>query len=42
MASGRPFYKDGFIELFNGDSLAVLRELPADSVHCCLTSPPYY
>ena len=25
-----------------GDSYAVLRTLPDDSVHCCVTSPPYY
>nr|WP_308624647.1 site-specific DNA-methyltransferase [uncultured Eisenbergiella sp.] len=25
-----------------GDALAVLKTLPADSVHCCVTSPPYY
>lgn len=25
-----------------GDSLAVLSTLPDDSVHCCVTSPPYY
>jgi len=25
-----------------GDALNVLRTLPAESVHCCVTSPPYY
>jgi len=25
-----------------GDVLEVLRTLPSDSVHCCITSPPYY
>lgn len=25
-----------------GDALAVLRTLPAESVHCCVTSPPYW
>lgn len=25
-----------------GDALAVLRTLPADSVHCCVSSPPYW
>lgn len=25
-----------------GDSLTVLRTLPDDSIHCCVTSPPYY
>ena len=25
-----------------GDSLAVLRTIPDESVHCCVTSPPYW
>jgi DNA modification methylase len=25
-----------------GDALEVLRALPGDAVHCCVTSPPYY
>jgi DNA modification methylase len=25
-----------------GDALNILRTLPAESVHCCVTSPPYY
>ena len=25
-----------------GDALACLRAMPADSVHCCVTSPPYW
>lgn len=25
-----------------GDSLQVLKTLPSESVHCCVTSPPYY
>lgn len=25
-----------------GDSLNVLKALPEGSVHCCVTSPPYY
>ena len=28
--------------IVNRDCLMALRELPADSVHCCVTSPPYY
>lgn len=28
--------------IINRDALYALRELPADSVHCCVTSPPYY
>lgn len=30
------------MSLFNGDALAVLRELPSESVHCCVTSPPFW
>lgn len=29
-------------EIICGDSLAVLRELPSESVYACVTSPPYY
>ena len=28
--------------ILQGDSLAVLKTLPDSSVHCCVTSPPYY
>ena len=28
--------------IINRDALCTLRELPAESVHCCVTSPPYY
>lgn len=28
--------------IINRDCLAALRELPDESVHCCVTSPPYY
>lgn len=28
--------------IYTGDSLAVLRTLPSESVQCCITSPPYY
>ena len=31
-----------FDTIFCGDALDVLRTLPDDSVHCCITSPPYY
>ncbi len=30
------------LTLLQGDALAVLKTLPSDSVHCCVTSPPYY
>ncbi len=28
--------------ILQGDALTVLRTLPAESVHCCVTSPPYW
>ena len=28
--------------IFCGDALNVLRTLPDNFVHCCITSPPYY
>lgn len=28
--------------LMHGDAIACLRTLPAESVHCCITSPPYW
>lgn len=37
-----PFYQDQFITLYCGDSREVLKELPAESIHTVVTSPPYY
>lgn len=28
--------------IHTGDCLEILKTLPEDSVHCCVTSPPYY
>lgn len=28
--------------IYNGDAAAILKTLPDESVHCCVTSPPYY
>jgi DNA modification methylase len=30
------------MKIHHGDALSVLREMPEASVHCCVTSPPYY
>lgn len=30
------------LTLHHGDALTVLRTMPAESVHCCVTSPPYW
>ena len=41
MSDRAPFYSDGQATLYQGDCRDVLRELPAASVQCCVTSPPY-
>lgn len=38
----KPYYADDQITLWCGDALNVLRALPAGSVNCVVTSPPYY
>ncbi len=37
-----PTFDNGLVRLFAGDVLEVLRELPAESVQTCVTSPPYW
>lgn len=37
-----PYYADESLTLWLGDTLDVLRTLPAGSVDCAVTSPPYY
>jgi site-specific DNA-methyltransferase (cytosine-N4-specific) len=37
-----PYYADDQVTLHHGDALAVLRTLPDQSVHCVVTSTPYY
>jgi DNA modification methylase len=36
------YYADPHLALYTGDALDVLSELPEDSVHCVVTSPPYW
>jgi len=36
------FHEEPGITLYCGDALTVLRELPAESVQTCVTSPPYW
>lgn len=35
-------YDDGFAGMYVGDAIDVLAMLPECSVHCCVTSPPYF
>jgi DNA modification methylase len=37
-----PFYTDDWLTLYGGDCREVLASLPADSVDCVVTSPPYW
>ena len=38
----KPYYDENGTTIYQGDALAVLRELPDESVNCCVTSPPYW
>ncbi len=38
----KPYLEDRDLLLYQGDVLEVLRTLPAESVHCVVTSPPYW
>lgn len=40
--SGVLFVNDPDFQLYQGDALSVLRGLPDESVHVCVTSPPYF
>ena len=37
-----PYYSDDWLTLYGGDCLDVLASMPADSVDCVVTSPPYW
>lgn len=36
------FYSDDWLSIFEGDCRAVLRDMEPESVHCVVTSPPYW
>lgn len=38
----KPFYQYGGVSIFHGDVREVLATLPDESVHCVVTSPPYW
>src|ERR1700687_1867086 len=37
-----PAFADGSVTVYHGDVREVLRLLPAASIDCCVTSPPYW
>ena len=37
-----PYFQDDTVTLYTGDALDVVRQLPKGSVHCVVTSPPYW
>ena len=37
-----PALVDGPVTVYQGDALPVLRGMPDESVHCVVTSPPYW
>ena len=37
-----PYLDDGDFQSYNGEALDVLKTLPSGSVHCVVTSPPYW
>ena len=38
----KPYYEHDGITIYHGDCLAILPTLPDESVHCVVTSPPYW
>jgi len=36
-----PYYQDSFISLYLGDCVSLMKEMPSESVDCCMTDPPY-
>ena len=37
-----PYYQTEFCDIYHGHVLDALKTLPDESVHCCVTSPPYW
>jgi DNA modification methylase len=37
-----PYFEQESIQIYLGNALKILEELPAESVHCVVTSPPYW
>lgn len=37
-----PYYNYAGIQIYHGDVLEVLKSMEAESIQCCVTSPPYW
>lgn len=37
-----PYFRDGGVTLYHGDAATVLATMPAGTIDCVVTSPPYY
>ena len=35
------YYRSDSVTIYQGDALETLKQMPAESVHCVVTSPPY-
>lgn len=42
MGEATIYLQDHDFTLWNGDVIEALRQMPDNSVHCCVTSPPYW
>ncbi len=42
MSDLKPHWQNDRVTLYCGDALETLKRLPDESVHCCVTSPPYF
>lgn len=38
----KPYFKEDAASLFQGNASEVLAQMPAESINCCITSPPYW
>jgi len=38
----KPYWQYNGNEIYHGDALEILKQLPDESVNCCVTSPPYW
>lgn len=38
----KPYYETEHGVIYQGNALEVLKRLPDESIHCCVTSPPYW